>query len=159
MAKISTRPADVEDQTTIEELQEILHHATNGVVSTQASALVQAGNDIPTLLANVKAVIALLNRTAVQLFHDLAHASHDNMVLTVKVAETMDVLESICDVTYDEALDHATADLMDAFAASGAADVSADGELGFDEHVLFSKSDLKPILREAILRYIDQKIK
>lgn len=158
MAKISTRPTDPDEESTIERLQEILHNATNGVVSVQANALVQAGNDISTLLDNVKAVIALLNKTAVKLFHDLAHASHDNMILTVKLAEAMDVLESLMDVTYDEALDHATADLMDAFAASGGADVTAHGELGFDGTITYSKSDLKPILREAISRYIDVKI-
>jgi hypothetical protein len=159
MAKISTRPADPDEETTIEKLQEILHNATNGVVSAKASGLVQAGNDIPTLLGNIKAVISLLNRTAIQLFHDLAYASHDNMILTVKMAEAMNVLEALCDVTYDEALDHATADLMDAFAATGGADVTANGELGFDASITYSKSDLKPILREAILRYIEQKIK
>lgn len=158
MAKISTRPTDAGDDDTIEKLQKILHKATNGVISNQANALIQAGNDVPTLLENIEVVISLLNGTAATLFHDLAILSHDHMVLTVKTAEAMDLLEALCDVTYDEALDHATADLMDAFAASGGADVTAHGELGFDGTITYSKSDLKPILREAILRYIDLKI-
>ena len=158
MAKISTRQSDPDDASTIERLQEILHNATNGVISVQANALVSAGNDIPTLLENVEGVIGLLNKTATKLFHDLAHASHDNLILTIKLAEATVILESFMDVSYDEALDHATADLMDAFAASGGADVTANGELGFDGTITYSKSDLKPILREAISRYIDVKL-
>ena len=159
MAKISTRPTDSDDESTILKLQQILEIATSGVIGTKTTALIQAGDDIDSILKNVKIVIALLDRTASSLFNDLAKSSYDNMILTVKLAETLDVLESIMDVTYDEALDHATADLMDAFAASGGADVTPHGELGFDGSITYSKSDLKPILREAISRYVDLKIK
>lgn len=159
MAKISTRQSDLSEETTIKKLQEILHHSTNGIISTQATAILHAGNDIPDLLDNVKVVIALLNETAVRLFQDMAVLSNDHLLLTVKFAEAIDAIESMIDVTYDEALDHATADLMDAFAASGGADVTSHGELGFDGTITYSKTDLKPILREAILRYIDLKLK
>lgn len=159
MAKISTRPADPSQDTTVQKLQEILHEATNGVVSVQAGATYNAGNDVDSLLESTKAVIGLLNKTASRMFADLGMLTHDNMVMTVKLAECLDMLESLVEVSYDEALDHATADLMDAFAASGSADVTADGELDFDSRVSFSKSDLKPMVREAILRYVDCKIK
>lgn len=159
MAKISTRPADSDDESTILKLQQILEIATNGVIGTKTTALIQVGDDIDSILENVKIVIALLDQTASSLYDDLTKSSYDNMILTVKLAETLDVLESIMDVTYDEALDHATADLMDAFAASGGADVTPHGELGFDGSITYSKSDLKPILREAISRYVDLKIK
>lgn len=158
MAKISTRQPDPQDESTIEKLQEILHNATNGVVSIHSKALVYAGDDISALLENVRAVIGLLNKTASKMYADIQTLSHDNFVLAVKNDEMMLLLEQIIDVTYDDALDHATADLMDAFAASGGADVTANGELGFDGSVMYSKSDLKPILREAISRYVDVKI-
>ena len=159
MAKINTRPTDLNDESTIQELQEILENATNGVIGIKTTALVHAGNDVQSLLENVKMVIGLLTQTASSLFNDLAQCSRDNMVLTVKLAEALDVLESMIDVSYDEALDHATADLMEAFAASGGADVTPHGELGFDGTITYSKSDLKPILREAISRYVDLKLK
>jgi hypothetical protein len=61
-------------------------------------------------------------------------------------------------IDYDEALDHATADLMECFCASGSADVSADGELVFDERISFTKEDIKPMLREAIVRWVELKM-
>lgn len=158
MAKISTRPADQDEQSTIERLQEILYDATAGAIGTAATARLQVGSDVGTLLDTIEGLIGLLNRTASRLFVDLAHTTNDNMILTVKLEEAMNVLESFMDISYDEALDHATMDLMDAFAASGGADVTANGELGFDGSVMYSKSDLKPILREAISRYVDVKL-
>lgn len=64
----------------------------------------------------------------------------------------------IDDISYDDAMDHAALDLMDGFASSGAAEVSADGELVFDERVTFKKEDLKPYLREAIVRWVEVKL-
>ena len=159
MAKISTRQTCSNEELTIQKLQEILDDATNGAVGTKATALIQAGDDIEIVLTNVELVMELLTQTASSLFNDLAQCSHDNVLLTVKLAESLDALEAIMDVSYDEALDHATADFMDAFAASGGADVTSHGELGFDGTITYSKSDLKPILREAISRYLDLKLK
>lgn len=158
MAKITTRSASQSDDKVIAELQHILEAATNGVVSTKPTAMIPAGEDIPTLLEDLKSVIRLMNRTANRLFLDAQALAFDNTALSVRVADLTDLLEVITDVSYDDALDHATADLMDAFCAGGGADVTSHGELAFPSTIMYSKSDLKPILREAIVRYIDTKI-
>jgi hypothetical protein len=79
--------------------------------------------------------------------------------MAMELDATQDALANLVgNIDYDDAMDHATADLMDCFAASGAADVNADGDLAFDARVTFSKADLKPILREAIVRWIEVKM-
>jgi hypothetical protein len=83
----------------------------------------------------------------------------DLVALAVRLDVVEDALANmIGNIDYDECLDHATTDLMDAFASSGGADTSADGELVFDARITFSKEDIKPMLREAIVRWVELKM-
>jgi len=67
-----------------------------------------------------------------------------------------DLLASVVeDIDYDEPLDHATMDLMDCMASRGSCGFDADGHLVFDERSRFSKEDIKPMLREAIVRWVE----
>lgn len=62
------------------------------------------------------------------------------------------------DIGYDSSLDEATGDLMQSLVASGIADFAPDGEIIFDNRVLVGRSDLKPILRDAIVTWIEKRL-
>ena len=68
-----------------------------------------------------------------------------------------ELLDEIMTIGFDEALDYATLDLMDAFLGSGAATNTFGGDLSFDSNVTFTKQDLKPLLRQAIITWINTK--
>lgn len=59
---------------------------------------------------------------------------------------------------YDEALDHATADFMDAFLAGGDAVATSDGGMYISATSAFSKEDLKPLVRQAINSWVRLKM-
>jgi hypothetical protein len=160
MAIISTRQAgdDDTDSKAIAGLTELVEEFSHGRIGNHPTAAIRAGTDIETLLDNIRLVLEVQQAAGQSLFNDLMILSHDAMVLTVKYAEAMEVLDSLMDVSYDEALDHAAADLMDAFIASGAAESDHSGDLVFDTRVAMKKSDFKPVLREAITRWVELKI-
>lgn len=88
----------------------------------------------------------------------------DNLRLTNHIAQEGRSLnglkKAIADgVEYDEALDAAVHDAMEAFIASGAAEPTFDGEISFDEDVTISRCDLKPIIREALESWIRAKVR
>jgi len=62
-------------------------------------------------------------------------------------------------VEYDEDLDHATIDMMEALVASGASEPTFDGELSFQEAIVISKEDFKPIVRQAIESWLRLKVR
>jgi hypothetical protein len=158
MAKITTRQPSQIDQEAYERLLEIIEKGTDGAVSRNHAAIVTAPDTIDELLDVLEVIFAAVNDAGKKMSYELAMLSAENVVLNVKYEEVLDVLDEIIDVSYDEALDHATADLMNAFTGSGAADTTADGELVFDERVVLNKSDMKPILREAITRWVELKL-
>jgi hypothetical protein len=159
MAIISTRQTeDDTDSKAIGVLTELLEEFSHGKIGNHPRAAIQAGTDIETLLDNIRLVLEVQQAAGQQLFNDLMILSHDAMVMSVKYHEAVMVLENFMDVSYDEALDHATADLMDAFIGSGAAESDHSGDLVFDSRVAMKKSDFKPVLREAISRWVEMKL-
>lgn len=160
MAKIVTRPTQPsadQSEEIIARLSKIIETGTGGVLSSTPGAPHQLGTTVHELLDDLEQTFKAINAVWQVALFDLKILSHSNMVLELRYNEILDVLESVMDVSYDEALDHATADLMDAFCSSGSAETNADGELEFDSRVVFSKGDLKPILREAINRWVELK--
>lgn len=157
---IKTRPTEDEQAsvTAVERLTEILEKVTAGAISANANALIPMPTDLDGLLDLVKNVFEVQQRAGQQLFADLAVCAHDNMIMSIRLTECLDVLDKFMDVSYDEAMDHASIDLMDAFTSSGAAEVSANGDLSFDEKVVLTKADIKPILREAIRGWVEAKL-
>jgi hypothetical protein len=154
MAKIQSRPR--EEDTVLESLRAILSDHTDGMIGP-------VGTKIPTdTIEDMLVAVDLTIGTAVSSCRTLSLANqilaHDITVLAMKYDTVAALLESVLDVGYDSALDDATGDLMDNLIASGAAEASVDGALAFDPRVLMSRSDLKPILREAIQTWIGKKI-
>ena len=157
MAKIVSRHDT--DAARIKLLQDGLTSFSLGAITTDGSGVMKVGDDIDTLITQSVSVLAGLVQTVEHAAVDLSIARLEATQYSLRVDELESVVENLLsDVSYDEALDHATADLMDCFASSGAADVSADGELVFDERISFNKEDIKPMLREAIVRWIALKL-
>lgn len=161
MTKIVSRTPS--DGALVEQLRTcLLNNSLGAFRSTSApgsKGVAQVGADLPTLVNQADAVIQGMAQTLERVAVDLSTSRTEATQLSLKVDELESIVESLLgDVPFDDALDHATSDLMDCFASSGAADVTADGELAFDERVTFSKSDLKPYLQQAIIRWIERRL-
>ena len=157
-ASAATEEVTVDD---IQDLQEILNGASRGTIGEMGDpgVVFQIAHDISGLIDQTEELLmgmsmAIDNLHLAVAVHQLEHAA-----LSVRLEVTEDALANLIgNIDYDDALDHATTDLMDAFAASGSAETNADGELAFDERITFSKSDIKPMLREAIVRWVELKM-
>lgn len=134
-------------------LQDIIEVATGGAIGPDGDLALET--TLHGLVGQVDITCASLLDHTSYLDRQLEVVAHENLRMSVKIAEQDEVLSTLHKgVPYDEDLDHATADLMDAFLGSGAATPTFDGEISFDEAVVFSKSDLKPMLREAIQTWL-----
>lgn len=161
MAKIvSTRSATVDPN--VEKLQTVLHEASLGgfgkIGDPNAPAPVaQLASTVDDLVDQVdalfKAMFIMLKDINIELVNTAFRLYQTEVDL-----DTMNVVYDRLtgSIEYDEALDHATSELMDCLAAGGG-NVTADGKLVFDERMTFDKADLKPILRAALGRWIDMK--
>lgn len=157
---ISTRQSTDPDASSeaIDGINELLEEFTSGIIGSKATSLISTGNDLDTALHNLRAVLEVQQGIAQAFMNDAMSLSHENLVLSVKYAEAIELLDSMIYVSYDDALDHATVDLMDALVSSGAAEADHSGDLVFDTRVALKKGDLKPVLREAITRWVELKI-
>ena len=158
MAKIVSR---VDTETgRIEALQEHLINYSLGAVNRAGQpGVVQVGDTLDDLIAQAGGVMAAMAQTLEHQAVDLSVARLEATQYSMRVDELESVVENLLsDIAYDEALDHAAADLMDCMCSSGAADVDSDGDMIFDERVAISKADIKPWLRQAIVRWIELKL-
>lgn len=88
---------------------------------------------------------------------DMLVLQNGALSLSLDVAsEMLDLI--VNDIGYDQALDGAATTLMDNFISSGAANASADGEMVFDARIAISKEDIKPMLREAIVDWVEARL-
>jgi len=158
MAKIVSR-LDTE-AARIQQLQDFLLQHSLGAVSEHGTGhSVKVGDDLDTLIMQAGGVIAAMLQTLEHQAVDLSVSRVEATQLSMRVDELESIVENLLqDVSYDEALDHAAADLMDCICGSGAADVDADGDIVFDERIVISKADIKPWLQQAITRWIEQKL-
>lgn len=157
MGKIVTRPNTTAAQ--VEYLQETLVNYSMGAITADGRGVAKVADDLDTLINQAGSVLAEMCQTMEHVAVDLAFARTEATQLSLKVDELESIVENLLgDVSFDEALDHAATDLIDCFASSGAAEVTADGELAFDGRVTFTKEDIKPYLQMAITRWIEQRL-
>lgn len=157
MPKIVSRQAT--DANHIQTLQQALTNFSLGAVTTDASGVLKVGDDLDTLVTQTVSVMAGLVQTIEHAAVDISIARAEATSYSLRVDELESVVENLLsDVSYDDALDHAAADLMDCFTARSTSNYNADGRLVFNERDTFSKEDIKPMLREAIVRWIELKL-
>lgn len=112
--------------------------------------------DTLELISQVSMIQALL-------LTEIEHLSSMNSSLLEQVIErdiSLSYLQkAISDIPYDEDLDNATTDMIEAFLASSMTEVTFDGDkIIFTPNSIFSKSEFKPIAREVINSWIQAKI-
>lgn len=139
-----------EDQIQCERLRGIIEAATNGHV-TPARAL-------PDLVTQVEDTFMDYMEDVENLEDAYDNLKREVVGLTTLSALQEQKLEELTFIGFDEALDHATTDLMDAFMGSGAASSTFGGDISFDPDVVFTKQDLKPLLRQAIITWVTTKV-
>lgn len=144
----------------VEILQDALANFSMGAFTRNGKAgVAKIGDDVDTLIAQTTSVMAGMLQSLEHMAVDLSLSRREAVQYSLRVDELESVVENLlADVAYDDALDHAAMDMMECFAADGRADVTADGELEFNERVTFNKEDIKPMLREAIVRWISLKL-
>jgi hypothetical protein len=161
MAKIESRPGQTGPSNHVPQLQEILAAASLGTIGNIGTPGVQlqVESTMSGLIGQTNTLFDGLLETLDVIGMQLMTSQLDLLATKMELDVTQDALANLVgNIDYDECLDHATVDLMDAFASSGAADTSADGELVFDERITFSKEDIKPMLRDAIVRWVELKM-
>ena len=151
MATIKSR-ANLIDLTLLE-LQELVTEISLGAISQ--GKLFEPGTTVEECFDQIRDCAKGYQLALLTMRQDVARLIIDKNELTAELIELTNRMDKLMDVDYDEALDHASMDLMDAFCSSGSADVTPDGELEFDERVTFTKEDLKPILRTALERWLE----
>jgi hypothetical protein len=161
MAVISSRPDDQEDfDEHIETLQGIVTECSGGAIGPDGSgALYVVGDNLEDLIDQTEAILHTYERTVEIQQLQVGMLTAELIMMSHQAEVAQDALANLIgNIDYDEAMDHATADLIDCIASHGTADVNADGKLVFAERTLLSKEDLKPMLREAIVRWVEQKM-
>lgn len=158
MVKIVSRMSEEASQ--IFRLQQILEYARHGVINkAQGGAMAEVADNLDDLISQIDSLFVGMLDTMEEIGNNVIIAQNESFQLAVEVDMLQDRLASLIgDIGYDDALDHATRDLMECFCSSGSADVSADGQLVFDQRITLSREDIKPMLREAIVRWIEQKL-
>ena len=148
MAKISTKAPD--DFDVIAQLLRNLITTHRGQVDPNAD-IVDMISMLDVSLENASSVLQEQNEA-------LRIISNQHLQLSVKMAETINLLEKFANVGYDEALDNVALNFMDRLISTGAAEASDDGEaLVLDQSVTITKADLKPLLRESISDWLELK--
>jgi hypothetical protein len=161
VAKITTRKTEA-DKRSIEiskQLVALLEKSTGQKLQSLVTFdPAETQEDLDFLISAVDVVISTAISTAIQLRDALSESAVDNINLSIEVFQQQTKLDQLTNVNYDEALEHATIDLMDTIVSSGIANISDEGDVVFDTRSVVTKNDLKPALRVAINRWVEQKL-
>lgn len=151
MAMIKSRGTTID--LNLLEMQDLVREISMGMIDHGAD--IEPGDTVEDCIEQVQHIAQSYQLALVSSRRDIAELTIDNVDLHDSIITMERQLSELMVVAYDEAMDHAAMDLMDAFCASGSADVSADGELVFDQRISFTKEDIKPILKAAIDRWVE----
>lgn len=160
MAKIVTRPPaeEVGLQKATERLTEILGKHTKGAIG-KGPGSIAAPKDFDEAAAAVDLAMTLALRAITDLQHENALQHLELQMVAERLDRSLEMFEKFINLGFDEALDKATDELFQVAEASGFAETNADGELGFDPRVTFTKADLKPLVLSVVEAWLEQRIK
>jgi hypothetical protein len=158
MAKISSRTD--ENQERVDTLQFILTRASRGMMGPEGSTSpVTLVDDIDGLIDQTEQLLTQYESTLEMSFVKRALLIGELTLQSVALEETRNALANLIgNIDYDECLDSAARDLADGFFGRDTADVTADGSLVFSERTVVTVEDIKPILRSAIVEWIERKM-
>lgn len=137
----------------LQRLREILEAATNGVIAEGGDF--EPADNLNGLVTQVDIACGLLleivNILDKQVSTQELELARQDVIFSILERKFSIIQLAIQEgIEYDEDLDHATIDMMEAIIASGASEPTFDGELAFRENIVISKDDFKPIVRQAI---------
>lgn len=160
MSLITTRQ-NQQDQTTTWVIDQLLDVVTSYGPSNTALFNITPSSDrevIEGLLKIIKNGIEANSLLALTLIESNDDLDFENSRLRDVLNTQQKFMADLVNVRYDDALDHATLDFMDALVSNGSTDVSEEGNILFDSRTELTKGDLKPMVREGISRWIRCKI-
>ena len=147
-----------EDEQQLQRIRDILEVITEGAISP--IGIIKPAEDLSALISQVDETFATLLVHIETIEEDYDSAKSEVVALSVQCAEQEKIIDCVTEgIPFDEALDHATVDLMDALLSSGAANTTFDGDLSFEEDVVFTREDIKPMLRQAIQTWVNLKVR
>lgn len=157
MAIISTRvPSGTTDEQFLNDLRDELQRRIDRVLGSSA---IQVTADKSDLMTSMIGLIEGYEKAALTMVSDIRAYQLTNAVLQVEIAQASATIHALTTVPYDGALDSAVTELMDVLTSTvNGASMSPDNTLIFDGRQTIGKGDLKPVLREAITRWIDQRL-
>lgn len=146
----------------LQRIRDIIEEVTDGAIGPNGT--ISAAADLSEIVTHIEIAVSSLCATLNLYDDEVAQLSLENSRLVSQISKLDDSLHEIYSVIengvdYDEDLDHATIDMMEAFIASGATEPTFDGEISFSEKIIISKEDLKPIVRQAIDSWLRLKVK
>lgn len=146
----------------LQRIRDIIEEVTDGGIGPNGA--ISAAADLSEIVTHIEITFSSLCATLNLYDDEVTQLSLENSRLVSQIDKLDDSLHEIYSVIengveYDEDLDHATIDMMDAFIASGATEPTFDGEISFSEKIIISKEDLKPIVRQAIDSWLRLKVK
>jgi len=146
----------------LQRLREILEAATSGAIAEGGD--LEPADNLSGLVTQVDITCASLLETLNICDEKMNEMGRDLQRYATHIAHQDAILQNIHlamqgGVEYDEDLDHATIDMMEALVASGASEPTFDGELSFAENIVISKEDFKPIVRQAIESWLRLKVR
>ena len=147
-----------EEESQFHRLRMILDAASDGEISENGP--IEPGKTLPELITQVDNVcINFLEQIeSLEESYEVVRQEARALFAQVDAQDTM-IQRLVEGVQYDEALDYATVDLMDAILGSGAANTTFNGDLSFEDSVVLNKEDIKPMLRQAIETWINMKVR
>lgn len=151
MGKIVSRLSDEEFH--YSRLREMLDIATDGAIGVDGE--IEPATSLGDLVSQVDVALASLLAVIDKLAKDVDALHIDKSFLEMHIENQNNIWKNIANavedgVIYDEDLDHATMDTMEALIASGMAESTDDCEIVFDTPVAITREDFKPIVRQTI---------
>jgi len=137
---------------------QIQRERLRGIIEAASDGFVTPANDLPEIVSQVEDTVLHFMGKVESLEHSYGNLQLEAAALATQCALQEGKLEELTHIGFDEALDYATLDLMDALLGSGAANSTFAGDIAFDPDVTFSKQDLKPLLRQAIITWVNTKV-
>lgn len=127
-------------------------------------SIIEATDVVPS--ETLPELITQIEDTMLNFMEDIEVLEHDcdslqREATAVNARNTMleQKIDNLVRIGFDEALDDATTDLVDALLNSGIASNTFDGGMSFDPNVSLTKQDIKPLLRQAIITWVSTKVR
>jgi hypothetical protein len=110
-------------------------------------------------MSSLSGLIEGYENATMTMLSDIRGYQLTNAIMQVELSQAAATIRALTAVPYDAALDSAVTEFMDVLTSTvNGASMSPDNTVVFDGRQTIGKGDLKPVLREAITRWIDQRL-